>query len=427
MTFLSQVAQQTLALEQEAQQRELDQLQTEEASAKAKAEEEALDAALDTQSEQEQALAEDFSEMDEVTATAQELEKVEGFVSARYTEGGMTPNEAQAIEIATESIYRRLGIDVRPIARAALEGYKHPVGRKEVTLEALDNIKETVKKIWEAIKKFAMNIWEKIKLFIASFQVAQKLLVKRAEKLKAEAEAYQKLGGDNPPPKPVTAYLEIKGKSGDYVQDKQKQAVSDLKISKSISHAVNYFVDDTDNGGVSELYKFFRSQGALGLNFSIQGIQQGSDGNYYFGEAKGERLNQIYISNMDLNFRVDSNSENVQKYEINALTPSEVAKTAGQVVTNLNHLIDAIDAQARYLKQAGRNAIKQVFTSDADARMWMMAAITGNRMAMNLLQATAKVFTNQERRTLQTLSESMKTWPSVKDLKLSDGKELATA
>lgn len=426
MSFLSQLAQETLAVAQEAEQRALDQLQSEEGTAKAKAEEEALDAALDTQSKQEEDLAEDYNELDEVVATVGELEKVEGFIEARVTEGGMSPNEARAIEIATESIYRRLGVDVRPMKEAALEAFGHPATRLQVSVEMLDAVKETGRKVIEAIKKFFATIWEKIKLFVASFQLVQKQLVARAKKLKDAADGYFKVSGDDVPAKPVKAFLEIKKGTGDYLRDKQVQAASNAKLAQSVSNNVAHFTDGSEKGGIQAFYQFFKSKGYMTFQLKVSGVYPGAGGKYYFGEPEGSSLNQIYLSPISAGFMVDTSAENVQEYEINALAPSEVSKAADQTAKNLQNLIDAVDTQLSYIKKAPKTLREFGFT-DAEGKIYIQAAVAANKLALGLLQATIKVIGNQERRTLQTLTASVASWPALKDVKYSDSKELAVA
>ena len=85
------------------------------------------------------------AEVDQATADADTLERIADTAETAEAEGGLDPVAAEIAEIAVESIYTRLGV-VRN-SYPALESFSGKTGRKRATQIAVEDIKETVKKI----------------------------------------------------------------------------------------------------------------------------------------------------------------------------------------------------------------------------------------------------------------------------------------
>jgi hypothetical protein len=139
-------------------------------------------------------VAEDASEihdetqaMEDAVADAETLDMIADTAEQSVEEGeGMDPVAAEIAEVAVESIYARLGVSRR--AMPSLESFGSSGSRKSATRIAVEDWKETVKKVWEAVKKFFINIWEKIKAFFANVFNAFRSLDKAAKSMKARVE-----------------------------------------------------------------------------------------------------------------------------------------------------------------------------------------------------------------------------------------------
>lgn len=103
------------------------------------------------------------AEIDQATADAETLTRIADTAEAAEAEGGLDPVAAEVAEIAVESIYARLG--VTRSSYPALESFSGRTGRKRATQLAIEDIKETVKKIWAAI----VNAFQKIIDFVKNF------------------------------------------------------------------------------------------------------------------------------------------------------------------------------------------------------------------------------------------------------------------
>ena len=107
------------------------------------------------------------AEVDQATADADTLERIADTAETAEAEGGLDPVAAEIAEVAVESIYARLG--VQRSSYPALESFSGKTGRKRATQLAIEDIKETVKKIWAAVVNafqkivdFVKNMWKKL-------------------------------------------------------------------------------------------------------------------------------------------------------------------------------------------------------------------------------------------------------------------------
>ena len=85
------------------------------------------------------------AEIDQASADADTLERIADTAEAAEAEGGLDPVAAEIAEVAVESIYARLG--VQRSSYPALESFSGKTGRKRATQLAIEDIKETVKKV----------------------------------------------------------------------------------------------------------------------------------------------------------------------------------------------------------------------------------------------------------------------------------------
>lgn len=126
--------------------------------------------------------------IDEAGADADTLSDISEVLEGTIEEGGADPATARVAEIAVESIYRRLGVQKR--AMPSMESFGSRSSRVRATQLAIESIKETLVKWWEAIKAAFLKLWGWMKntwtaLFNASAKLDQraKALLDRSSKL----------------------------------------------------------------------------------------------------------------------------------------------------------------------------------------------------------------------------------------------------
>jgi hypothetical protein len=122
--------------------------------------------------------------MEDAVADAETLDMIANTAEKSVEEGeGMDPVAAEIAEVAVESIYARLGVERKAIP--SLESFGSAGSRKSATRIAIEDWKDTVKKVWEAVKKFFVNLYEKIKNFILNVINTFRSLEKAAKSMKA--------------------------------------------------------------------------------------------------------------------------------------------------------------------------------------------------------------------------------------------------
>lgn len=117
---------------------------------------------------------------------AEALEQVQEFVEAKQEKGGLTEGEAEAVQVATEALLSRFGGHVK-VKHVSLESFGAANGRATATAYTLENIGETVKKIWEAIKKWVKEFIAKAKDWFAAHFSAAGMLKKAGAALAEKA------------------------------------------------------------------------------------------------------------------------------------------------------------------------------------------------------------------------------------------------
>lgn len=110
--------------------------------------------------------AEVGEQIDGAVADVNDLDTISDTVAAR-AEGddaeGLTPTEAEVVEVAVESLYRRLNMRKSP--KLAAESFGAARTRKDATRLAAESISEGVANAWKTIKEFIKRAWEAVKAF----------------------------------------------------------------------------------------------------------------------------------------------------------------------------------------------------------------------------------------------------------------------
>ena len=155
---------------------------------------EQLDTAITVADETAEIQQDDNEIGTEVTAIADAVEEGEALeehaeVVADAIEGGegLTPEHAETLSIAVESIRNRLGMGGFDRLVPASESFGNVDSRLYSTKLVGEGIKETIQNIWKAIKSMAARVWERIKLFVAKILGSTKMLVSQVASLKERA------------------------------------------------------------------------------------------------------------------------------------------------------------------------------------------------------------------------------------------------
>lgn len=127
------------------------------------------------------------SEIEQASADADTLGRIADTAQAAEADGGLDPVAAEVAEIAVEAIYARLGI--KRSSYPALESFSGRSGRVRATRYAVEDIKETVKKIWAAIVVAFQKMYDFVKNFFAKIFDANRKLMARINSLE------KRLGG----------------------------------------------------------------------------------------------------------------------------------------------------------------------------------------------------------------------------------------
>ena len=127
------------------------------------------------------------AEIDQASADAETLTRIADTAEAAEDDGGLDPVAAEVTEIAVEAIYARLG--VKRTSYPALESFAGKTGRVRATQIAVEDIKETVKKIWAAVVVAFQKLVDFVKNFFAKIFDANRKLLARINALQKKVSA----------------------------------------------------------------------------------------------------------------------------------------------------------------------------------------------------------------------------------------------
>lgn len=123
--------------------------------------------------------------IEDAIVDADALGDIQEVVADKVEDGeGLSPEAAQIAEIAVEAICARLGMNSSKVM-PAMESFGSSNSRVTATRIAMENIGDTIKKVWEAIKKAFKSVWQKITDWFSKFFA-------NSDKVKAYAEALRK-------------------------------------------------------------------------------------------------------------------------------------------------------------------------------------------------------------------------------------------
>jgi TfoX/Sxy family transcriptional regulator of competence genes len=136
--------------------------------------------------EDEAGLAEHDALTDEAVETAEALESIRDDLKAALEHGGLEQGGAAILRTSLNHMYKRVGVTTKRVT-PALESFGSISRREDATKIALEEVKETLKKVWDTIVAAVKKAIEWIKSFWKKLWDNTEPMMKRAEELKAAA------------------------------------------------------------------------------------------------------------------------------------------------------------------------------------------------------------------------------------------------
>lgn len=127
------------------------------------------------------------------TATA--LEAIAAVVLRSLDVGGLTPLGARTTNVALESMYARVGIEMKSTKYPALESFDSVSARRMQTKLALESIGENIGRIWKAVVAGMGRLVSRLKNLLGNIMFSLK---SQKEKIKALRAIYPKLKREEP-------------------------------------------------------------------------------------------------------------------------------------------------------------------------------------------------------------------------------------
>lgn len=159
---------------------------------------------MDQEHEELQEAAADVEEahevIDELEGSSEGLESIANLIQSTIPNGGMSPQSAMFMQHSVDKITTGLGY--RRSLVPSFESFGRDSSRLSVSMEALEGIKATLVKIWEAIKKAVLAAWNAVKNFfdrlfniVPRIKHAAEALKDKVKLVKGSPEGEIELGG----------------------------------------------------------------------------------------------------------------------------------------------------------------------------------------------------------------------------------------
>lgn len=384
--------------------------------------------------------------IDSTAADADSLEEIGAVVEDSIENGGMSETEVRSVEVAVESIYKRLGIKKSPMP--AMESFK--ANKLAATKVALEGIKEKLKSIWDAIVKAIERMTAWVKQFVMKLFDVNSKNTERAKKLnvalarlKDDAKKEDKVSGS------FIATLSSGGKL---------DAVSLIETMKNTLATAKAMPEDTKLG-VELVGKFGEAAGALAdagkfdaISFDVtptgmtkvEGDVYGKpdEGMAYFRgkelpgnrailmlapatTLKGKALIDALSKSKYMQGNFDTKAAKTELKEVFVLAPQNMAsvvaaaQAASEAVTagkaSIKTLEDARDKFVAEVKKAA--AAPEAKDSGDRAKSLQRAAVAINNLTSGLVTVTAKTVVVTTKAALDYVEKSMSKYSVPKEAK----------
>ena len=161
---------------------EMEEIAEQQVGVAAPAAPESLETEMLETSEAGGAVEENLDAIDSADTDSGELSDLADTVEETVENGGMDATTARVVEVAVESIYKRLGVPRK--AMPAMEAFGAEGNKLAATKIALETIKESLAKIWEAIKKAIVDMSAWVAKFLDSIFNGNTKLIARVKSVK---------------------------------------------------------------------------------------------------------------------------------------------------------------------------------------------------------------------------------------------------
>lgn len=165
-----------------------------------------------------------YESIDEAILNVSTLMQAAESIENIHASGGMDENMAKIANISIEMLYERLAVKRKPLI--AMETYANTETRKGATALAVEDIKETAQKVWQAILKMLKQAYEFVKNF---FKAAFDKNTKISNAAKAKLESLKKFKEDNKVDDSITSEKIVNPMVGDALRIDGKVDFSTIK------------------------------------------------------------------------------------------------------------------------------------------------------------------------------------------------------
>ena len=331
------------------------------------------------------------AEVEQASADAETLTRIADTAEAAEEEGGLDPVAAEIAEIAVESIYARLGVTRN--SYPALESFSGKTGRKRATQIAVEDIKETVKKIWAAVVVAFQKMVDFVKNFFAKIFDANRKLLSRINSLEKQTRNLKLQPGGKVKASGVISQTDAKTKEEALkaIEATPGEIEAMFGASGDIAEGMKEFPKIKEllaGGGDLSNLSIKQLQDAHSKFTMIARDKEGAIGKKFELATADKSLNpDLKVPEFKFEFKNPFSSEGK---ELDALKTDEIQKVlkAAETIVKFNigskTLVSALEAGMKITIEAAKKVSEGVDDKDENAKN----ITEGSRVAQRLITST---------------------------------------
>lgn len=333
----------------------------------------------------------EVSQIESAQADSDTLGDIADTLEASEETGGLDPVAAELTEVAIESIYTRLGITRKE--KPALEAFADKKTRVNATRIAVEDIKATMKKIWDAIVAAFMRVADWLKNFFAAVMDSNEKLAQRADALEKKANAVKSTGATaEKTDMPAGGVAKSLGTNGAFDKAAALKGVeklaSDVKNAGAEGSRANF---KDIKGLVQDQAKFegFTLAASSGDGFTDSTEEAGAPNMKIAtsGHLPGNKIIRVRVAAKELkgqeaidalskysvDVATDGKADQAKQETVPVLTPQEAAKLAGAVRSLTKAVLEgrktqnALETKIKSLTSDARSAASLAPKDEAEA------------------------------------------------------------
>ena len=331
------------------------------------------------------------AEVEQASADAETLTRIADTAEAAEEEGGLDPVAAEIAEIAVESIYARLGVQRQ--SYPALESFSGKTGRKRATQIAVEDIKETVKKIWAAVVVAFQKMVDFVKNFFAKIFDANRKLLSRINSLEKQTRNLKLQPGGKVKASGVISQTDAKTKEEALkaIEATPGEIEAMFRASADVAEGMREFPKIKEllaGDGDLKALSIKKLQDAHSKFTMIARDSEGAIGKKFELATADKDLNpDLKVPEFKFEFKNPFSSEGK---ELDALKTDEIQKVlkAAETIVKLNigskTLVSALEASMKVTIEAAKKVSETVDDKDGNAKN----VTEGSRVAQRLITST---------------------------------------